>query len=120
MLGEVVVQLVFEGITELIGHSVKPFRLIKLVPPILAAAGYFIVGAIAGAISLLIFPSLFISSTWMRTLNLVLTPLAAGLAMSGIGALRRKKEQDLIRLDTFSYAFCFAFSMALVRYLFGQ
>jgi archaellum biogenesis protein FlaJ (TadC family) len=40
-----------------------------------------------------------------------------GLGMTGLGYLRRKREEQVIRIDTFLYAFIFAFGMALIRLL---
>ncbi|MBI2088406.1 MAG: hypothetical protein HYT78_06625 [Deltaproteobacteria bacterium] len=86
----------------------------------MAAVGNFVLGGIAGVISLLFFPRLFIKPRWARWLNLILSPIAAGGAMSLIGAHRRKKGQSVIRLDSFAYGFLFALSMAMVRFVWGQ
>jgi hypothetical protein len=40
--------------------------------------------------------------------------------MEAIGTWRRQRDKEVIRLESFAYGFCFAFSMALVRYTFGQ
>jgi len=41
----------------------------------------------------------------------------AGFAMSAIGWIRRRQGKLLIRLETFSAGFIFAFAMALIRLL---
>jgi hypothetical protein len=89
----------------------------KPISPSLAAIGYLGWGALAGAISLLILPQHFISTTWLRITNLFLTPLLAGFAMAKLESWRRNRQQELIRLDSFAYGFCFAFGMALVRHM---
>lgn len=120
-LGELVMQVIIEVIAELIGHSIKtPFRRTKPINPWLAVTGYFLFGTVAGGISLWLFPENFIHAPWLRLTNLILTPLAAGIVMSALGAWRRRKEQQLIRLDTFAYGFCFALAMTLIRFFFGQ
>jgi len=120
-LGELLLQVFGELIAELIGRSVKePFRRPKPIHPWLAAIGYGIFGAIAGTISLWVLPSLFISAEWLRIVNLIATPLVAGLIMGRLGAWREMKDQETIRLDTFSYGFLFALSMALVRFSWGH
>ncbi|HVK53871.1 MAG TPA: hypothetical protein VM532_02470 [Burkholderiales bacterium] len=120
-LGELLIQLVGEAIAELIGHSVtEPFRRPKPVHPWLAAIGYLIFGAIAGALSLWLLPNLFVKAEWLRYGNLILTPMVAGIFMAVVGSWRRKREKEVIRLDSFSYGFCFAFSMALVRFIWGH
>lgn len=118
---ELLLQGIFEIIGELLGHCIKePFRRPKPIHPVLAAMGYAIFGAIAGAISLWIFPAHFISSHWLRIVNLLLTPCVAGILMALIGAWRMRHQQELIRLDRFSYGFCFALAMAVIRFTYGS
>jgi hypothetical protein len=120
-LGELLLQLVGELIVGLVGRSLKePFRSPKPFHPWLAAIGYGIFGAIAGAVSLWAFPLLFISTQWLRISNLIATPVIAGLMMERLGAWREKKDQETMRLDTFAYGFIFALSMALVRFTWGH
>jgi hypothetical protein len=88
--------------------------------PWLAGIGFAIFGAVAGAISLWIFPHLFITSHAAQIVGLALTPFLSGAAMVAIGAWRRSRDQEIIRLDKFAYGYLFALSMALVRYSFGQ
>ena len=117
-IAELVLQVVFEVITELGLHSLhQPFR---RPIPWLTGLAYVILGAIAGTLSLWLFPALFIKRPWLRVVNLVATPLAAGALMAAIGAWRRRRNEDLILLDRFSYGFLFAFSMALVRFIWGN
>lgn len=100
-------------------HSMRePFR--RPPNPWLAAIGYAILGAIAGGLSLLILPTLFVQSHSLQLMNVVLTPIAAGLAMMAIGAWRRRRDQEVIRLDKFAYGYLFALAMALVRFNFGS
>jgi hypothetical protein len=47
-------------------------------------------------------------------------PGRAGLAMMARGAWRRRRDQELIRLDKFAYGYLFALAMALVRFNFGS
>ncbi|MBL8482900.1 MAG: hypothetical protein JNJ60_11950 [Rhodocyclaceae bacterium] len=120
-IGELLLQVFGELIAELIGRSVKePFRRPEPINPWIAAIGYGVFGGIAGAISLWLLPSLFISAQWLRIVNLVLTPLIAGLVMERLGAWRELKHQKTIRLDTFAYGFVFALSMALVRFIWAH
>lgn len=118
VLGEVFLQTFGEMIAEIVGYGMREtFRRPKLLTPWLATIGYLAWGAIFGAISLWLFHGHFIQSQWLRVANLFLTPVIAGLIMAKIGAWRRNRDQEPIRLDSFSYGFSFAFGMALVRYL---
>ena len=118
---ELLGELLLQAFGELIGRSItEPFRRPKPVHPALAALGYAIFGALAGGISLWLLPSLFIAADWLRALNLVVTPLSAGLMMERLGAWREKRNQATIRLDTFAYGFVFALAMALVRFNWGH
>jgi len=110
--GQVLFELGIRGIAEV--FKTPPAS------PALAATGYVILGAIAGGISLWLFPNLFIGPTWARWVNLILTPLVAGSAMAGVGWLRQKKGQTIMRLDTFAYGFLFALPMAVVRFTWGK
>lgn len=121
VFGELLLQLVLEAIAELIGHSIKePFRRPRPVRPWLAAVGYLIFGAAGGGLSIWLVPNLFIEAQWLRVANLLLTPVAAGLIMEVVGAWRERREKEVLRLETFTYGFCFAFAMAVVRYVLGN
>jgi hypothetical protein len=119
LVGELLLQVVLQVLIELGFHSiVAPFR--RTPNPWLAAIGYALLGATAGALSLLAYPALLIVSHTGRLVNLVLTPILAGAAMTALGAWRRGRDQELIRLDRFTYGFLFALAMALVRFHFAN
>lgn len=82
----------------------------------MAAIGYLIFGAIAGALSLLL-PKMFEISKSLRLANLIITPIACGFLMAWFGRFRERKSLATIRLDTFMYGYLFALSMAVVRYV---
>lgn len=113
--GELFLQLVLEFFAEMGLRSLgqvlrkKPNRR-------LAIAGYTLWGALAGGISLLMFPHSAIHDPALRLANLAVTPILMGLAMMLLGKLRAARGQELMRLDQFGYGFLFAFTMALVRY----
>nr|WP_205905212.1 hypothetical protein [Collimonas pratensis] len=108
-------QVVFEILIEFGLHAfVEPFR--RPPNPWFAGTGYAIFGVIAGGLSLWAFPALFIQAKSMQLVNLALTPVLAGIAMTAIGAWRLRRNQSLIRLDRFAYGYLFALSMALVRF----
>jgi hypothetical protein len=121
--GEIILQVVFEALAEAGLHVFRDRRKTSSghSQPWLAAIGYVLFGAIAGAISLWVMPTLFITSQAGRIANLVITPVASGLAMVAIGSLRKRRRGNemLPRIDRFGFAFIFALTMALVRYRFG-
>ena len=117
-LGELLLQIVFELLVELGLHGLREvFRPSMPVNPFMAAIGYALLGAAAGALSLYFQPALLIHHAAARIANLVVTPMAAGLLMTLVGAWRRRRDQEPVRLDRFGYGFLFALSMALVRYV---
>ncbi|HMC15044.1 MAG TPA: hypothetical protein VKI18_05400 [Albitalea sp.] len=126
--GEFLLQMLFEGIAELFGHLFKvkifgaksPHRAKPPLRPELAAIGYVVLGAASGAASLWLMPTLFIRSEPLRFVNLVVTPLLSGATMGWIGSWRRRHDKTTLRLESFAYGFSFAFSMAVVRFVFGH
>jgi hypothetical protein len=117
-LWELLLQIVLEILAEFGVHCAK--EVFERRPnPWFAAIGYVILGAIAGAISMLAAPALFISGHGAQIASLVITPILAGVAMNLVGAWRRQRGQDIVRLDRFAYGYLFALSMAVVRFFFA-
>jgi hypothetical protein len=114
--GEILLQIFFEILLELGQHSLA-HTVRKPRNPVLSTIGYVLWGAIAGGISLWLFPASVIRNPGLRILNLVVTPILIGGVMMLIGKIRGKKGQNLVKLDRFGYAFVFAFSMALIRFI---
>lgn len=119
VFGEVLLQAIFELLYELgfrsLADTIKRPR-----SPWLSAIGFLLWGAMAGGISLLIFPASPIGDPMLRQFNLFATPVVVGIGMMLLGRLRERKGQQLVRLDRFGYAFVFAFSMALVRFIWAR
>lgn len=116
---ELILQVVFEAVAELGVRAVgAPFQ--RRPNPWLAAVGYALLGAVAGGLSWLIFPGLFIAPGSARIANLVLTPIAAGAAMAWLGRWRSRRGQEVIHLDRFAYGYLFALAMAFTRYALGN
>jgi hypothetical protein len=111
IIGEVFLEVAFQKL------SATPWAR-KALSATLAVLMYFGLGLITGWLSILIFPHSFIRSSRLHGISLIITPLMAGLTMSGIGWVRQRQGKLVIRLDTFAYGFIFAFGMALVRFLF--
>ena len=117
---EFIVQIIGEVFLEVVVRKLSPVPWDhKALNAILAVIMYLGLGVIIGWLSILIFPHSFIRSSRLHGISLIIMPLLAGLTMSGIGWLRERQGQPVIRLDTFAYGFIFAFGMALVRFLFA-
>ena len=116
ILGELLLQMMVEALFELGLHGLAD-TVKRPKSPALSALGFAIWGAMAGGLSLLIFPTSPIHNPTLRLFNLFFTPVALGFAMMFIGKIRSKKGQRLVRLDHFGYGFTFAFAMALVRFM---
>lgn len=115
LLLEFLIQVVGETLLELGLHSMaEPFR--RPPNPWLAALGYLIFGLAFGGISLWLFPQHMIVSLGGRWINLLLTPLAAGVCMSWLGRWRSGRGQTLLRIDRFAYGYLFALCFSLVRF----
>jgi hypothetical protein len=118
-LGEILLQMFAEILAEIGFRSLEDtFK--KQRNPVLSALGFALWGAMAGGVSLLIFPNSPISNIDLRILNLIITPLIAGGVMMLIGRARNKRGQSLVKLDRFGYAFAFAFAMAVIRFVWAN
>jgi hypothetical protein len=119
ILAEVVLQIAAEVLFELGFYSLAE-ALNRKRPrnPLLASIGYLLWGGIIGMITIIFFPELMIKNPTIRILNLIVSPAIAGLAMSAIGSWRKKKGQDVLRIDSFLYGALFAFGLALARLLY--
>ncbi|MBC7601834.1 MAG: hypothetical protein H7255_04130 [Ramlibacter sp.] len=121
--GELLVQLAFQSLFE-IGAHVFQRKSLSLPEnrssPWVGALTYLGLGLAIGAISLLIVPGSMIHSFFYRVAYLLLMPFASGAFMSLMGAWRRKRGDELVRIDRFWYGFLFAFGMGLVRFIHAQ
>jgi hypothetical protein len=87
--------------------------------PMLKACAYVAGGWLLGMLSLWLVPQAMIHNYWLRLAYLVLAPLASGLVMSWIGSWRARHDKDVVGMETFAYGFCFAFTVSLVRFIWG-
>jgi hypothetical protein len=125
LLIELALEILFEvGLTALTESGARAVR-----KPRAASAGrratspwllvliYGALGVVVGGLSLLVFSNPFMHNPMASLANLVLSPIAGGLAMALLGAWRKKRGQQTIQMDTFAYGFVFAFVLALVRFI---
>ncbi len=117
--GEFLLQLLFELLARLGIRALRGAADAKS-STLLAVAAYVTMGVVSGSLSLLIAPGLLIRSQAGQWINLLLTPLLVGGAMSVIASIRTRKGGQLLRLDRFAYATLFAFAMAVTRLYFAR
>lgn len=116
---EIILQVIGETLVETVFQKLwSALWMRKALGTALALMLYLGLGVITGWLSTLIFPQSFIRSSKLHGISLLITPLLAGLAMSGMGWIRRRQGKPVLQLDTFGYGFVFAFGMALIRFLF--
>ena len=111
MCGELLVELGLQSLAQ-------PFR---REPNIWAAAlGYLLLGGLVGAGSVWLMPQHLMRDGWPRLLNLVATPVLAGLAMALLGRWRARRGDPVLRIDRFACGYLFALAVAVVRYNFAE
>lgn len=120
VFGELILQLVFEALSQAGVHLFSRSSRREPVTPWLAVVGYVLLGFISAALSLWWFPSFFIPSHVGRLVSLVVTPVLVAGAMALLGSWRHRRGQRAVRLDKFTYAYVFAFAMAATRFFFAN
>ena len=95
----------------------EPFR--KQPNVWLSVLGYLLLGALFGALSLWVLPHHLTRDGWPRLLNLVFTPVLAGLAMTLLGRWRARRGDPVLRIDRFACGYLFALAVAVVRFNFA-
>ena len=121
LLAQLLFEIVLQGIFELGGRGiVSIFRKDgATVHPWLAIFGYFVMGAIAGGLSIWLIPMHLLKSPTLQILNLAITPIILGFLFEAIGRWKNNHDKPRYAVDRFSYGFTFAFTMGLIRYFFA-
>jgi hypothetical protein len=126
---ELLVQFFFELLLQLIGgifvggflHFSSSARWIqRSVNALYTAILFFVLGTLMGLFSILFFPTAFVRSSSLHGISLLITPVLAGAIMSLIGLVRERQGKPVVRLESFTYGFIFAFAIALIRFLFTK
>jgi hypothetical protein len=86
--------------------------------PWLACVGYAFLGAVVGGISVFVFPHPLVHPSRVPGVSVIVSPVLAGLGMSVVGSVQRKRNKKVMQIESFGYGFAFAFGMALVRFFF--
>ncbi len=124
ILLDVLFQVAMEGVTALavrsIRNKVEEYRVAEseATSPILAGAGYLLLGAAFGGVSVYLFPHPLVHPSKIHGISLVVSPVITGLIMSQVGSLLRRTGKDTVQIESFGYGFAFAFGVAVIRFLF--
>lgn len=117
---EFVVEVLVQGAFELGFRGLaEPFRKERQVSTAWALFSYVLLGAVGGAISVWLFPMHVLKHPLAQYVNLIITPIALGLAFEWLGHRRESKGKQKMLLDRFSYGFVFALTMGLIRFVFA-
>jgi hypothetical protein len=120
VFGEVILQYAFEIIVRLFSFLFSLIGLqLKAGHPVITTIIFVGLGLLAGKISLLIFPTLFIKPVWARILNLLLTPFFVATLTIYLGLWPKKLDEQKFPIETFACSFLFALSMTAMRFAFG-
>jgi hypothetical protein len=88
--------------------------------PLKALPVFAILGGIFGGVSLLLFRTHFIADPRLRLISLFVTPVVVGVLVAILGKLQRRFSTLVVPFAGFSYGFVFAFTMAIVRFLWAK
>lgn len=115
-LWEIFLQVVSELLIEFGFTSVgEPFQQRSRAHPVLAAGGVFVLGAVGGAMTCLIWPARVFQPAPLRGASLLVSPMVTGVVMDRYGKWRDDRGVSRSYVATFWGGALFAFGMALVR-----
>lgn len=115
--GELLLQLIFNGLGLVGEHAVQPYRKPRPRSPTASIISHLLIGAALGGLSLLFLRHSLVHSELGRVATLFGAPLVAGGISAAIGALLKRNGKDIVPLERFGYAYLFAFSISAVRFL---
>lgn len=115
--GELLIQLIFQGLGLVGEHTIQPYRRAGPRSPAASIISHVLVGAALGGLTLIFWRHSMMTSELGRIATLFLSPAVAGLISAGIGLLLRRAGRDNVPLERFGYAYLFAFSLSAVRFL---
>jgi hypothetical protein len=111
VLSQIVVELLVELGFESMGESVRRRHRAH---PVVALVGAAVMGGVAGLLTSLIWPTRFLQPGPLPGVSVIVSPLVTGLVMQQYGRWRGPESSYLA---TFWGGACFAFGMALVRFV---
>jgi hypothetical protein len=118
LLAEFLLQLLAGAIVDVANRFLgEIFETPRATNVVVSALSYSVFGALAGVLSISIFPHPLVRPSRIHGISLLVSPLATGLVMSLIGSMLRRRDKRVVQIESFSYGFAFAFGMACVRFL---
>jgi hypothetical protein len=116
---EILLQLTGELLLELGFHAAgESFSRRSRSHPVVAGLGIAVLGGVAGLITSLLLPSRIIQQAPVPGASLLLTPVISGFVMEMYGRWRMSRGGHPSYVATFWGGALFAFTMALVRFIF--
>lgn len=117
-LWEVILQISGEALLESGFRAAgEPFRRRSRAHPVIAGLGVALLGGLAGALTSLVWPARVFQPGPIRGASLFVSPFITGVAMDRYGRWREGRGVARSYLATFWGGALFAFSMALVRFV---
>ena len=123
---EFVFGIIFQILAELFAETFGKPRAGKSAPNfprtrlLISLAVYSIGGALAGCLSLWLYPSLFLTTPWQKWANIILMPMITGALFQIIDNWRETPDTPPPPLAGFWRGFLFAVMMTGVRFLWGK
>jgi hypothetical protein len=119
LLFEVLFEFAVEALLDLALRAIaKVFDGVRFTNPVVASASYTLLGALAGGLSLIIFPHPLVQPSRLHGISLLASPVITGFVMSLIGSTLSRRGKTVTQIESFGYGFGFAFGMALIRFFF--
>lgn len=115
IFGELLLQFIFEALAQTGLHLFRRRERQAFSTPLLLF-GYGVLGAAAGAISVVLIPHYMLRAHFARIAYLFLGPAALGSAFAAMGAWRAERAAHRANLDRFIHGYAFAFCFALIRF----
>jgi hypothetical protein len=115
---EVFLEIAGEALLDLITRAASDvLRPTRPRRPIITIVACVFLGALAGTATLTIFPHPLFHPSKVRGISLLISPILTGMFMSAVGSILRRHGKRVVQIESFPYAFAFAFGMSLVRLL---
>jgi hypothetical protein len=122
---DIILEFIFQALFEILGEALLELGFASFKEaynranrnPVLASAGYLLLGGAFGAGSVWLFPHRLTRPGPFPGISIVLAPVVSGFAMHAFGMYRRAHGHETTNLATFYGGAAFAFGASLVRFI---